>query len=240
MTTLVDEQRQEIRVAGNIGFWAVIALLVILGIHPFGTTELYDDGQRFLEHVNAFWVAIHFLAALAFLAFPVTIAVWARHLETARARVIGQLGLYIGVVGTAVGMIHLITTDTTVFVMFSDTFAAGEGGEAVTVGADLLLRLHASTLTAWTISYFFAWPAVLGWAAKEDGRFPNWYPWLAWIAALLSVAAVSITMAEEQWTTLSEMGLFRPSVTLSGLWLIITTWWMRKGSLLGVPANSSG
>ena len=52
------------------------------------------------------------------------------------------------------------------------------------------------------------------------------------MGALLGIAALVVTMA--QWTTLSEMGLFRPSVILLILWLVVTTWWMRKGSLIGV------
>ena len=234
MTITLDEQTEEIQLAGNIGFWSVLALAVILGIHPFGTTDLYDDGQQFLEHVNAFWVTIHFLGAVAFLSFLVPVATWARNLVNARSRVIGKWALYVGIAGTAVGLIHLVATDTTVFIAFADTFAAGAGSEATTVAADLLLRLHAATLTAWTLSYFIAFPALLGWAARADGRFPNWYPWVSWIGALLAVAAVVVTMAQGQWTTLSEMGLFRPSVVLLILWLVITTWWMRKGSLIGV------
>lgn len=237
MNVTLETQRDEIQLAGSIGLWSAIALAVILGIHPFGSTDLYDDGQRFLEHVNAFWVTIHFLGALTFLAFFAPIAVWAHNLTGVRARTIGRLALHVGIAGTAVGMIHLIATDTTAFVAFADTFRAGGGSEAVTVGADLLLRLHASTLMAWTVTYFFALPALLGFAARADGRFPNWYPWLAWMAGILAGAAVVVTMVEGQWTTLSEMGLFRPSVTLLILWLIVTSWWMRKGSLVGVNAG---
>ena len=237
MAVTLDEQTEEIRLAGNIGFWSVLALAVILGIHPFGTTDLYDDGQQFLEHVDAFWVTIHFLGALAFLSFILPVAIWARNLVDARSRLIGQWALYTGIVGTAVGTIHLVATDTTVFVAFADTFAAGSSGDAVTVAADLLLRVHAATLAAWTLSYFIAFPALLGWAARADGRFPNWYPWVSWIGALLAVAALTVTMVQGQWTTLSEMGLFRPSVTLLILWLVVTTWWMRKGSLIGVSGG---
>lgn len=234
MAITLDERTDEIRLSGNIGFWAVLALAVLLGIHPFGTTDLYDDGQQFLEHVNAFWVTIHFLGALAFVSFIAPVATWARNLVDTRSRLIGQWALHTGIVGTAVGLIHLVATDTTVFIAFADTFAAGSASEAVTVAADLLLRLHAATLVAWTLSYFIAFPALLGWAAHADGRFPNWYPWVSWIGALLGVAALIVTMAQRQWTTLSEMGLFRPSVVLFILWLVVTTWWMRRGSLIGV------
>lgn len=239
MALRLDEQAEEIRLAGNIGFWSVLALALLLGIHPFGTTDLYDDGQQFLEHVNVFWVAIHFLGALTFLGFLVAVSTWGRNLSNARSRLLGHWALYAGIAGTAIGVFHLVAMDTTVFIAFADTLAAGSGSEAVTVGADLLIRYHAASLVAWTLSYYIAFPVLLGWAALADGRFPNWYPWVAWIGALLGVAAVAVTMAERQWTTLSEMGLFRPSVILLILWLVVTTWWMRRGSVIGVREASS-
>jgi hypothetical protein len=42
---------------------------------------------------------------------------------------------------------------------------------------------------------------------------------------------VVLTLTGVQLTTLSEMGIFRPSVTLHMVWLLPATWWMRKGTL---------
>jgi hypothetical protein len=235
VTTTLDERTEAIRFAGNIGFWALVLLIPLLAIHPPGTTELYDDGSHFLEHVDGLWVAIHFLAGLASLAVLPAIREWGRNLAGPRAETLGEWALYVAIVGAAVGMIHLLGTDTTAFVAFADTFEAGGGSEAVGVGADLLLRLHAATLVTWVVSSFLALPAVLGWAAYSDGRFPGWYPWLVWVAALLAAASVIVTLAESQFTTLSEMGLFRPAATLYLVWLLITTWWMRRGSLVRAP-----
>ena len=117
------------------------------------------------------------------------------------------------------------------FHAFADTFEAGSGSEAVTVAADLLLRLHASTLVAWVVTFFFGFTAVLGLAAHSDGRFPVWFVWMPWVGAAAALASVVVTLAERQWTTLSEMGLFRTSATLLVLWLLVATWWMRRGSV---------
>ncbi|MDH3298990.1 MAG: hypothetical protein OES24_00615 [Acidimicrobiia bacterium] len=46
---------------------------VILGIHPFGSTELYDDGAQYLEHVSAFWIVIHLAATPLLFGFPLVI-----------------------------------------------------------------------------------------------------------------------------------------------------------------------
>lgn len=232
MPTELDEQTEEIRLAGNIGFWTVIALSLVLLVHPFGTSEIYDNGQQFLEHVNVLWVTIHFAAALLFLAILFSIGVWVRHLDNSRSRAIGRWALHIGVAGTTVGLIHLTATDTTTFLAFADTYEQGGGSALANLGADLLLRLHASTFVAWVTSYFFALPIVLGWAAMSDRRFPAWYSWLAWLAALLAGISVVLTLTDGQLTTLSEMGIFRPSVTLYLVWVLVTSWWMRKGSLV--------
>ena len=237
MTTTLDERRQEIRLAGQIGFWSVIALAVLLGVHPLGTTDLYDDGQQFLEHVNAFWVTIHFVAAFLFIALLVVFWAWVRDLAPGRARVLGQLGLMAAIAGTGVGSIHLIATDTMSFIAYTDTFVAGSDTDSVRVGADVLLRLHASTLSAWTLSYFAAVPLLMGMAARADGRFPGWYSLIAFLGAVASITAVIVTALEGQWTTLSEMGIFRPGVVLLAIWLLTTSYWMRSGTLEGAAAG---
>ena len=77
------------------------------------------------------------------------------------------------------------------------------------------MRIHASTLTAWGVTFFIAPPLVVGFAVHADGRFPSWFAWLAWLGAAVGLASVIITLVEEQWTTLSEMVLFRSSASLS-------------------------
>ena len=113
MTTELDRRTDEISLAGNVGFWAVVMTTVVLLIHPFGTTELYDDGQQFLEHVDVLWVTIHFVVALLFMVLLLPINVWARKLSTTTARTWGHLATLVAIAGTAVGLFHLTATDTT-------------------------------------------------------------------------------------------------------------------------------
>jgi hypothetical protein len=100
MSTELDERTEEIRLAGNLGVWFVIALTAVLLVHPFGTTELYDDGHDFLEHVGVLWVSIHFAAAVLFLAILLPIGTWARHLGNEKARALGRWAVYVAIAGT--------------------------------------------------------------------------------------------------------------------------------------------
>lgn len=231
MTTELDRRTDEISLAGNVGFWAVVLTTVVLLIHPFGTTELYGDGQQFLEHVDVLWVTIHFVVALLFMVLLLPINVWARNLSTTTARTWGRLATLVAIAGTAVGLFHLTATDTTTFVAFADTFESEAGSESANLGGDLLLRLHAATFAAWVTSYFFAVPALVAVAAWQDRRFPAWQTMLAVIASVLAAVSVVLTLGEGQLTTLSEVGIFRPSVTLFLIWMLTTTWWMRRGTL---------
>ena len=210
---MTDDASQTMRFAGALGLVATLALIVILVVHPFGTTDLYDDGGRFLEHVNGFWIALHVLAVVAFLAYPMLIETWSAHLATPQARLVGRWASLVATLGMAVGALHLIATDTMTFVFFEDTFNAGAGSEAVTTSADLLLRLHGATLFTWVLVFWFSVPALMAVAVVLDGRLPQWFAALAGLSAALQVAALATTTREGQWTTLSEMGLFRVGAT---------------------------
>ena len=49
-----DVAREHQRVIGTLGVVVAVAIAVILGVHPWGSTDLYDDGTRFVDHVGAF------------------------------------------------------------------------------------------------------------------------------------------------------------------------------------------
>lgn len=229
--TQTMQNTDQLRFAGSVGLFSSVGLAVILAIHPLGSTELYGDGGQFLDHVNGLWIALHLAAATLLIAWPAVIGAWATHLATPQARFIGRMATLAATLGVGIGVIHLVGTDTMTFVAFRDTFVGGAGSEATVVGADLLLRLHASTLTAWVVGMFFALPLLLGWAAWQDGGMPVWTTAMVLAAAALQIPAIGITLAERQWTALSEMGLFRTGVTLLFLWMLITTFAMRKGRL---------
>ncbi|MDJ0961168.1 MAG: hypothetical protein QNJ88_10940 [Acidimicrobiia bacterium] len=236
VATDASSTQRTVGFTGRLGLWAVLILVVVLAIHPLGSTSLYDDPVQFLEHVTSYWVVIHMAAAIGLLAFPLIVDTWSKHLATPEARVLGRGATLIAVLGMGIGMIHLTGTDTMTFVAFRDTFEASGGSEAGLVGVDVLLRLHAATFTAWVSSFFLTLPLVLGFAVRADGRLPRWMAWIAWAAAALQIAALSITFAERQLTTLSEQILFRSGATLMLIWFLVTTMWMRRGSVTGATA----
>lgn len=229
---------QEVRVAGGVGFASVVGVALILAAHPFGTTDLYGDGEAFLDHVGWYWIALHLAAAVLLLVWPAVLAVWTGCLGTVRSRFLGRAAVFTSTIGLGVGVIHLVATDTMTFVAFRDTFDAG--GSATSTAADLLLRLHAATLTAWVVSFWLAVPVLLGWAVLRDARMPSWLGWLGLSAGALQVAATGVTVAERQWTTLSEMGLFRVGATVLLVMMLVITWSMRRGELApGVAAAAA-
>ena len=221
-----DSTKAAIALAGRIGWIATLALGVILAVHPLGTTSLYADGAAFLDHVGPFWIAIHLIAGLLLLAWPLVLWTWASTLSDPGSRLLGRWAAWVCSIGMAVGVLHLIATDTTTFVMFRETFEAASESEAALVGVDLLLRLHAATLTAWVTSFWFAVPALLGFACARNGS-PAWMTGLAAFAALAQVGALALTFASEQWTTLSETIVFRAGATALIAWFLVTTWQLR-------------
>ena len=226
----------ESRFAGQIGFAGVIALAVLLIVHPFGTTELYEDGFRFLDHVTWFWVTIHLLGALAFMTWLPAIGAWARGLEEYRARVVGRWAYSLAIGGFAVGTIHLAAMDTLTFWFFRDTYEAAGGSEAGEIAADLLLRLHGASLSAWITIFWFAVPLLGGIATLLDNRMPRWVGWVGVVGGGLQVPALALTLGERQWTTLSEQIVLRTGATLFLVWMLAITWSLRRGAPIGQPA----
>lgn len=222
--------------AGRLGLFFVAGLAIVLIVHPFGTTDLYDDGFGFLDHVNWFWMVLHFLGAVLFLGWPPVINAWANGLERTSARLIGQWAHTISIAGIGVGTIHLVGTDTMTFWAYRDTFDAAEGSEAAEIGADLLLRLHAATLSAWTVVFFMAVPLLGGVATLLERRYPSWVGYVGVLAGAIQVPAILVTVSERQWTTLSEQFLFRTGVTLFIGWMLVIAWSLRRGAPVGSPA----
>ena len=224
-----DSVMQRQHVTGTVGVAVTVLVAVILGVHPFGSTGLYDDGPRFVEHVGALWVVIHFAGAVLFLAIPVVIAGWTETLCTAASRVFGRLTVTISVVAVALAVLHLVGTDTMTFLAYEDTLASGVDGAVI--GADVLLRVHAATLMAWVMSMFVALPiaAAVATACEREWR---WRFWLPVAIATVSLASVSVTLVERQWTTLSEMALLRPAITLFLVWFGLTADRLRRSAPL--------
>ena len=214
------------QVVGTLGVVVAIAVGLILGVHPLGSTELYDDGAQFTEHVGPFWVVIHFVGGILLLAVPTGDRCVERDAGYAGGpgvRTGGRRRTAIG--GVALGVLHLAGTDTMTFLAYEDTLASGL--EGAVAGADVLLRLHAATLMAFVVTLFVAVPAAAAVAASMD-RDWTWRFWLPAAITALSVTSVSVTLVESQWTSLSEMGLFRPVVTLFLLWFGLVSFRLRR------------
>ena len=221
--TELDRQR----VVGTLGLVVAISIAVVLGVHPLGSTELYDDGVRFTDHVGPFWVSIHFVGGLLLLAIPVIIGAWADTFTAAAPHVFGRLAATVSVGAAALGVLHLAGTDTVTFLTYQDTLARGVDGAAA--GADVLLRIHAATLSAFVMSMFVALPGAAA-LACVSGRDRTWRFWLPLAITVLSVASLIVTLAAGQWTSLSEMGLFRPAVTLFVIWLGLISYELRRAA----------
>ena len=230
----VQETKREVATAGRAGFIASVVVAAVLAVHPPATTETYAAGEPFLEHVGFFSVAIHLVAAAGLLVWPATIAVWARHLATHEARFAGRVAATTSIAAVAIGAVHLVAIDTLVFEFFRPTWEASSGSDAAALGLDLLVRLHAASLSGWAVVGFVGLPAALGWAALMDRRMPRWSAPVAFAAAAFAIAALVVTLTERQWTTLSEMVLFRTGATLLIVWMVLTTWRMWKDEAVGV------
>lgn len=213
------------RTIGGITLGSVIAVAVILGVHPFGSTDLYGDGLEFVDHVSPFWIAIHLAGAVGTLAFPLGVAAWGASLSTGTARVWGRLAGSVATVGTAIGVLHLVATDTIVIAFFQDTVE--QAGPDATVSADLVMRLHAATLTAWIVGFWLAVQIVVAVAAWVDGR-RGWEFSLPAAAVVMLLVSLGITLAEGQYTTASDMVFFRVPVTLFLVWLGLAGYRMWK------------
>jgi hypothetical protein len=222
-----DARLERQRVVGTLGVVVAIAIAVILGVHPWGTTELYDDGARFVDHVGAFWVVIHVLGAFLLLAIPVVVGAWGETIGAPAGQVFGKLAATVAVGAAALGVLHLAGTDTMTFLAYEDTLARGV--EGAVAGADVLLRIHAATLTAFMMTMFVALPTAGAMAAAFD-RDWSWRFWLPGVTALLGAASVTVTLFEKQWTTLSEMGLLRPSITLFLVWFGLISYGLRRAA----------
>ncbi|MEM8706528.1 MAG: hypothetical protein AAGE98_08725 [Actinomycetota bacterium] len=229
---MTEEMR---RFAGRFGLAGVAVVVVILVIHPFGTTDIYETGEAFLDHVSGFWVVIHLVAAVVFAVFPLVYGAWTTTLTSAPARVLGATASMVCVAGFGVGVLHLVGTDTVTFWMYSDTLDASGGSEAGAIGADVLLRLHAATLMSWIVVFWFLAPLLAGIAALRDGSGPGWLGGGAIVGALVQIPAVAITLAEGQWTTVSEQVLFRTGATFHILFVAGLAITLRRGAPLGEP-----
>ena len=221
------------RAVGTIGLTGAGLVAVILGVHPFGTTELYDDGAAFLDHVGPFWVAIHLAAAVSVLSFVPAIRHSVETFHPGYPRALGRFAAAVATLGTDIGVLHLVGFDTITFVAFEDTFTAANGSDASLIAADLLLRIHAASLMSWMLAFWLPVSALLGAALLVEGSRPFWMRLLGPAAAIMQLAAAVLFVSEGQHTTVGETVLFRSGVTLLLALVALLSWELRRGAPIG-------
>lgn len=150
------------------------------------------------------------------------------------ARAIGTLAVPVATIGVTVGVIHMIAVDSIAPAFYADTLATG--GDGAVAAADLMVRIHAGTITTWSVVFWFGLQALLAAGSALDGE-RGWRLWVPAVGALLALASIVVTLTEKVLTTLADMGLFRPSVTLFLVWGILLTVAERRSlATEGVPA----
>ena len=179
---------QRRHVTGTLGIVVTLAVALILGVHPFGSTGLYDDGPRFVEHVGVLWVVIHVVGAVLLLAIPV-VAGWAETLRTPASQVFGRLTVTVSVVAVALAVLHLVGTDTMTFLAYEDTLASGVDGAEVSGCPPSCPRRQ---LMGWVMTMFVAVPLGAAVATASDHDW-TWRFWLPLATAAVAVASVSVT-----------------------------------------------
>jgi hypothetical protein len=74
---------------------------------------------------------------------------------------------------------------------------------------------------------YVATPGAAAIASAVD-RDWTWRFWLPTAIALLAASAVTVTLIERQWTSISEMALLRPAMVLFLLWLGLISYRLRR------------
>ena len=231
-------RHEERELAGKVGLISAVMVALILGVHPPGSTELYSDGRDLVEHVGLFWLVIHLVAALVLLVLPVVMRYAADTRVSPGGVLFGRLAAQLAAAGVALGVLHLVGTDAVALVAYQDTLDQASDEPAALIGADVLLRLHAATLAAWIVAFFISLPLATAISVWFDGE-RGWRVWLPALAVGCHVAALLVTLAERQWTTLSEMGLFRPGAVLFVVWFGLLSRDLREGATAERIASGS-
>ncbi len=213
---------RSLRELGTIGLVSGILLVVVNLLHPVGNTEMYADGVKFMAKMDTFWVILHLVIAVALLPVPWVIRAWTATLSTERARLWGDFGLILIVMGTVVGSIHLAGIDGVALPAFGTVLRAAGSPPELIGAAAALLKVHLTTFIAWALVFWMAGQAVVAIATFLDSRQPRALAVITALGAVLALASVLTTALAGQLTTLSEGGLFRPSTvafTIFYLWI---------------------
>jgi len=220
---------RQLREIGTIGLVSGVLLVVVNLLHPIGTTEQYADGVKFATKTDRFWVILHLVITVVLLPIPLVVRGWVSTLS-GRARVWGDLGVILTVMGTAIGAIHLGGIDGVALPAVGEALRASAAGPELKVIAATLMKVHLTTFSAWVMVFWMAAPAALAVAAILDPRQPRGIAIVTTLGAGFALASLLTTALAGQLSMLSEGGLFRPSsvaFTIFYLWISVR---LRRGA----------
>ena len=140
------------------------------------------------------------VGAILLLAVPAVIAASSDTLVTPAAHALGRIATSVSIGGVTLAVLHLAGTDTMTFLAYEDTLDSGIEGAAA--GADVLLRLHAATLTVFVLTLFVALPVAEALAAAMD-RDWSWRFWLPAVTSALATASANTCRrcSRPRWAT---------------------------------------
>lgn len=211
-----------LREIGTVGLVSGVLLVVVNLLHPVGDTETYGDGVKFISKMGTFWMILHLVIVVTLLPVPMVIRGWVSTLGTDRARVWGDFGLTLSVMGTVIGAVHIAGIDGVALPAFGNVLRAPGATPELKIAAAALLKVHLTTFISWVVVFWMAGQAALAVAASLDPRQPRGLAILTVLGAGFALASVLATAMAGQLTTLSEGGLFRPSTvafTIFYLWI---------------------
>lgn len=213
----------------RIGIVALVAAAwVVIGnvTHPIGGTDLYTDGVAFVEHTSTtYWVINHVLIAVALMVTPWVAWAWRDTLVSVEGRTWGTFGLILMGLGTVFSVFHVGGIDGVGIPAYADVLASG--GETAAVGADLFMRIHLASITAWALLLWGGAQTVVGVAEVVEGRRRP-LGWLMVVCGAFGFAFAGMIALEGHLTSFSEGVLLRGSTVGFTVWFIWTAWQLFK------------
>lgn len=219
----------ERRTIGTIGL--VMAVWLVIGnvTHPIGSTEQYTVGTVFVEKADTtYWVVNHVLLTLALLTTPWLAKGWYDRLVDPAARSWGWFGLALAVIGTTIGTVHLGGIDGAAIPSFREVIDSNPDSEAVAIAADTLLRVHLTTIIAWSLSFWGAMQVAFGVAEYVEAVRTRLYAVLLIVCGLLGWAFALTMAVQGHLTSFSEGVLLRASSVGFTIWFVWTAWQLRN------------
>ena len=231
--TLISERAEgrtdSTQVVGTVGLVAGVWLVIGNFTHPIGTTEQYTVGEVFVENANTtYWVINHLLLTAALLVTPWLAWGWRNQMTSPRARTWASFGLILAIMGTTVGTIHLGGIDGAAIPSFASVLEANPDSETVELIADGILRVHLTTIIAWSLLLWGATQTVFGIAELLEGARTAFYGGALIVCGILGFAFATVIAVQGHLSSFSEGVLLRGSSVGFTVWFFWTAWQLRS------------